>query len=591
MTSLTRPFRRVAPEPCGNEMIEIRPRRTLRIRHLNPRTRDDKFEKEMQAYLQYRESGMLNFPPHEHMKDPKSLAMNVAEHNRVDSRDIKTVKDSIGSTSVSSHEHKNHPETLNLSRNENNSNVNSKINSSSDVSNSITKTDTRTDQHVWNMGSSEGIGTNPMEACLDPNNDNPMKKLEINSSTQVLSPSRCSIQSDSTQSVSGIHVAVPHLTLELLTLSNIKEMREETSVVVDKDNQIRNDEIKQMDASGTSSSKSPRNSLKLSHKTKDHLPVSARSIEKCVWDSKTHSDSLIADNVDPSTNHSDSIDHTLHLQSSFKDATLFFIHGVGGSADVWNAQTDFFSSMGLEVIAPDLIGHGFSCTPDNKKAYHFSEILTDMEAVFDKYCKRQNILVGHSYGCAFAAAISRRRARRVSKLVLISGGAPIPLAPQPGVFSLPVCVLSCLKPCLFSRFERNAFHDSKQRGISHKQAFDLPVYVLRHTMHGQDWLDGDELFHQWLTCPTLLLHGKHDQFVSEAEEREMEKAIFNSHLVVVDSAGHMMMMEAAAQVNQILYKFFFQDLEVALTERSSKTRASSARSYKSTKSSKTKTLA
>ena len=56
--------------------------------------------------------------------------------------------------------------------------------------------------------------------------------------------------------------------------------------------------------------------------------------------------------------------------------------------------------------------------------------------------------------CAFAAVLGRRRARRVSKLVLISGGAPIPLAPQPGVFSLPNCCLSCFKSCIFSSFER-----------------------------------------------------------------------------------------------------------------------------------------
>ena len=44
-------------------------------------------------------------------------------------------------------------------------------------------------------------------------------------------------------------------------------------------------------------------------------------------------------------------------------------------------------------------------------------------------------------------------------------------------------------------------------------------------MNGQDWLDGDELYHQWLTMPTLLLHGKYDKFVTVEEEMEMEKVM------------------------------------------------------------------
>ena len=35
---------------------------------------------------------------------------------------------------------------------------------------------------------------------------------------------------------------------------------------------------------------------------------------------------------------------------------IFFIHGVGGSANVWANQLSFFASLGHEVIAPDLLG-------------------------------------------------------------------------------------------------------------------------------------------------------------------------------------------------------------------------------------------
>lgn len=77
---------------------------------------------------------------------------------------------------------------------------------------------------------------------------------------------------------------------------------------------------------------------------------------------------------------------------------MFFIHGVGGSSDIWRSQIDYFSALGYEIVCPDLIGHGLSFAPDHRQAYHFDEILADLDEVFDKYCKRKNVIIGHSYG-------------------------------------------------------------------------------------------------------------------------------------------------------------------------------------------------
>lgn len=79
-------------------------------------------------------------------------------------------------------------------------------------------------------------------------------------------------------------------------------------------------------------------------------------------------------------------------------AALFLIHGVAGSSDVWQAQIDFFSQQGFEMIIPDLLGHGKSSAPADPKAYSFAEISEDLLAVFDKFCKRCNVIIGHSYG-------------------------------------------------------------------------------------------------------------------------------------------------------------------------------------------------
>lgn len=80
------------------------------------------------------------------------------------------------------------------------------------------------------------------------------------------------------------------------------------------------------------------------------------------------------------------------------DVALFFIHGVGGSLDIWESQLDYFSQLGYEVIAPDFTGHGASSAPQITAAYTFYALAEDIRIIFKRYAKRRNILIGHSYG-------------------------------------------------------------------------------------------------------------------------------------------------------------------------------------------------
>jgi len=85
-------------------------------------------------------------------------------------------------------------------------------------------------------------------------------------------------------------------------------------------------------------------------------------------------------------------------KETHSDLALFFIHGVGGSLDIWGSQLDFFSRLGYEVIAPDLAGHGASSAPQIAAAYTFYALAEDMRLIFKRYARRRNILIGHSYG-------------------------------------------------------------------------------------------------------------------------------------------------------------------------------------------------
>lgn len=52
-------------------------------------------------------------------------------------------------------------------------------------------------------------------------------------------------------------------------------------------------------------------------------------------------------------------------------------------------------------------------------------------------------------------------------------------------------------------------------------AFNVSSFVLRATMSGQYWPEGDEVYHAELTVPVLLVHGMHDKFVPVEEDQRM----------------------------------------------------------------------
>ena len=207
---------------------------------------------------------------------------------------------------------------------------------------------------------------------------------------------------------------------------------------------------------------------------------------------------------------------------------LFFLHGVGGSADIWNSQMQYFVSRGYQVIAPDMLGHGFSSCPDKLRAYTFTKLFKDIISIFDTYVpdNRSCVVIGHSYGCSFGAALARTRPEKVISLILIASGGPTPLAPPPNLSRYPKWIMNFLRLALECKF-RSQQHKYNPRGksIKFKEAFDVPSYVFKYVMLGQIWPEGDAGFHRRIGVPTLLVYGMRDTLVSLVEECEMERTI------------------------------------------------------------------
>ncbi|KAM8745206.1 protein ABHD8 [Acanthopagrus schlegelii] len=247
-------------------------------------------------------------------------------------------------------------------------------------------------------------------------------------------------------------------------------------------------------------------------------------------------------------------------KGTHQDVALFFIHGVGGSLDIWGSQLDFFSRLGYEVIAVDLAGHGASSAPQIAAAYTFYALAEDMRLIFKRYARKRNILIGHSYGVSFCTFLAHEYPEQIHKMVMINGGGPTALEPSLcSIFNLPTCVLHCLSPLLAWSFLKAGF---ARQGAKEKQllkdnnAFNVSSFVLRAMMSGQYWPEGDEVYHAELTVPILLVHGMHDKFVPVEEDQRMAEILLMGFLKVLQDGSHMIMMECPEAVNTLLHEFF-----------------------------------
>ncbi|XP_071453295.1 uncharacterized protein [Hetaerina americana] len=251
-------------------------------------------------------------------------------------------------------------------------------------------------------------------------------------------------------------------------------------------------------------------------------------------------------------NH-DSCAHTKNTQKPL----LLFLHGVGSSADVWSVILEYFSAAGYEVLAPDMLGHGYSSAPDDRAAYTFDRLLQDILQIFDKFVSddQKCVAIGHSYGSCFAAALARYRPQQISQLVLLSSGGPSPLVPKQTLFSLHPCAVSLMKPFLMCGFKRDVFYAPRGKHLPSFCAYELPPYVMNHVERGQDWADGDSAFHRRILVPTLLVHGLKDPYISLVEECEMERTIPRSFLEVLPNAGHMQMLDTPEQLCHMIHCF------------------------------------
>src|SRR5882762_7807810 len=112
-------------------------------------------------------------------------------------------------------------------------------------------------------------------------------------------------------------------------------------------------------------------------------------------------------------------DLDFHVEVDSDGPPLLLLHGFTGSVRAWDDIRPALATF-AQLIAIDLIGHGRSAAPDDRRRYSFEWATRDLLAMLDSLRLPTINLLGYSMGGRLALHLAVAAPDRISRLILES---------------------------------------------------------------------------------------------------------------------------------------------------------------------------
>ncbi len=110
---------------------------------------------------------------------------------------------------------------------------------------------------------------------------------------------------------------------------------------------------------------------------------------------------------------------TTDKENSSQKILVVFLHGFLGQADDWNFMMKISDEM-FYPVAPDILGHGISDSPDNPDYYTEESLVEQLHTIIQSLGNSKVILCGYSMGGRLALCYAVRFPENVLGLILES---------------------------------------------------------------------------------------------------------------------------------------------------------------------------
>ncbi len=244
-------------------------------------------------------------------------------------------------------------------------------------------------------------------------------------------------------------------------------------------------------------------------------------------------------------------------------STVVMLHGSGPGVSAyanWRLTIPALAAA-HRVIAPDLVGFGYTQRPDHYQ-YTMDSWVTHIEGFLAALGLDSYSLVGNSFGGALALRLAAKHADQVRRLVLMgSVGVTFPLTEaldvvwgyEPSVAEMRRVMdfFAYNRELITNELAATRYEASVQPGFQESYAAMFPA-------PRQRWVDAmttDENAIRHIQCPTLIVHGRDDQVIPPDTSRQLFELIPNAQLHMFGKCGHWTQIEHATAFNELITSF------------------------------------
>ena len=237
--------------------------------------------------------------------------------------------------------------------------------------------------------------------------------------------------------------------------------------------------------------------------------------------------------------------------------TVVLVHGAGMDATVWAQQTRFLSMRGVRALAIDLPGHGQSEGPALVTVGAMADWLAQ---VLDELGVADVVIAGHSMGTFIALEVAARFPKMVKSVALFGTAIGMPVHPDlivAAAHDIPRAgsLMTGWSHAAASRIGLNPTPGMWMTGgVQALVERSGPGVLLKDLNACVNYEDAEERAGA-ITCPALVVIGRHDKMTPPKSGRLIAKAMEQSagvEVIELANAGHMMMTEEPRIVREAL---------------------------------------
>lgn len=242
---------------------------------------------------------------------------------------------------------------------------------------------------------------------------------------------------------------------------------------------------------------------------------------------------------------------------------VMLIHGSGPGVTAWANWRLVMPelSRNYRVIAPDMLGFGFTERPNNTQC-NVERWVNHAIGILDALDIEQCDLVGNSFGGGIALALAIRHPNRVRRLILM-GSVGVPFTLTPGLDAVwgysPS--LTTMKGLLdIFAYDRSLVTDELAE-LRYEASIRPGFHEAFSTMFPaprQRWVDAlasKEANIRAIPHETLIMHGREDQVIPLHTSQQLFEWIPKSQLHLFGQCGHWTQIEHAARFSTLVSDF------------------------------------